>query len=227
MGRSGAGTFHVTARGLGPLAPVVALVVLLAGCGASPYTYVKNTSAQLFFKVPAGWHQLDQNAVGDATYAAAQSVETTGNVTWVSAFDGAPAPSANHIFASNTPQPIVLVETLDLTTSGQSALSFNAMRNLFLPVTDDARAQVTADSTLAAFRNLADTVVTRAHGWHGIHVIFTYSLGGGPLQAFDQTVLTNTDSTKLYVLLARCASDCYISQNRQIRDVVNSLTVGG
>lgn len=224
MGRRSAESFRLTARTVVPLA---ALVVGLAGCGVSPYTYVKNSSAQLFLKVPANWHQLDPNAVGDATYAATQSVETTGDVTWVSAFDGAAVPSANHIFAPDTPQPIVLVELLDLTAAGQAALSFNAMRNLFLPVTDDARAKVSADSTLGAFRNLADTVVTRAHGWHGIHVIFTYSLGGGPLQAFDQTVLTNTDSTKLCVLLARCTSDCYISQNRQIKDVVNSLTVGG
>jgi hypothetical protein len=224
MGLRGARRSVITAR---ILALLVSLGVLVAGCGASTFTYVKNSKENLFFKVPAGWHKLDRTQVDAVTTAAGEALASSATVTWAAAFDGSKNPSATHIFTSTTADPVILAEVLDMTNAGQQKLSFNAMRDLFLPVTDTARAGLSSDSPLSHFKSLDDEVLTRAHGLRGVRTVYAYSLNGGPLQAFDQTVLTNSDSTKLYLLFVRCSADCYLSQQSQIRSVVNSFTVGG
>jgi hypothetical protein len=224
MGLAGAGRRAVIAR---LIAPLVACGMFVSGCGAAPFSYVKNSKDQLYFKVPSGWHKLDAKSVDAVAAAAGQALATQGTVSWAAAFDGSKNPSADHIFTASTADPVILAEVLDMTSTGQQTLSFDAMRDLLLPVTDAARAKLPSDTPLSGFKSLNDEVLTKAHGLHGVHVIYAYSLNNGPIQAFDQTVLTNGDSTKLYLLFARCSADCYLSQRSKIRSVVNSFTVGG
>ena len=60
----------------------------------------------------------------------------------------------------------------------------------------------------------------------GINELYEYTVSGRP-DAFDQTVLTNSDTTKLYLLLVQCYQDCFISHQSQIKAVVESFTVRG
>jgi hypothetical protein len=188
---------------------------------------VKRSSDQVYFKVPTQWQRLDKTQVERVTAAVADSMAKSAGVAWSVGFDASKTPNADHIFAGTTNDPVVLAEVLDLTEAGRSALSFDSMRDILLPVSDTARSKVSNDTPLTNFRSLVDEVLKRDHGIRGVHSVFTYSLNGGPLQAFDQTVLTNSDSTKLYFLLARCSADCYVSKAKQIRAVVGSFTVGG
>jgi hypothetical protein len=188
---------------------------------------VKHTSDEVYFKVPTNWHRLEKSQVDRVTAAIANSMSSSAKVSWSTGFDASKNPNADHIFAGTAGDPVVLAEVLSLTTTGRSALSFDSMRDVLLPVSDTARAKMTTDSPLTNFRSLADEVLNKPHGIRGVHTVFTYSLNGGPLQAFDQTVLTNSDTTKLYFLLARCSADCYVSKAKQIRAVVGSFTVGG
>lgn len=228
MGLMGAGRQRVRPRILGPLVlSVVAGLVLATGCAPSTYTYVKKTSENVYFKVPAVWHKVGQDQVDNVTAAMAGSTTSDAGVAWSVAFDAAKSPSADHILAGTTDDPVVLVEVVKLSDSGRAGLSFDSMRNLLLPVSDSARAQMSTDTPLSNFHSLADDVLKKDHGIRGVHTVFTYSLNGGPVQAFDQTVLTNSDTSKIYVLFARCSADCYASKAKQIRAVVGSFTVGG
>src|ERR1019366_5718498 len=50
-------------RGLAGLSALVAVVVIIAGCGAPQFSYVADSSAQTYFKVPYGWHQISGTAL--------------------------------------------------------------------------------------------------------------------------------------------------------------------
>ncbi len=88
------------------------------------------------------------------------------------------------------------------------------------------RQRLRKDSDLAGFNLLASATITTKDGVRGINELFEYSVGG-QLNAFDQTVLTNSETTKLYLLLVQCYQSCFVSHAPQIRDIVNSFTVRG
>ena len=101
------------------------------------------------------------------------------------------------------------------------------MRDLLLPVTASARKAASADhEELEGFQSLSDQVITDSDHNRGIREIFDYDLGTAP-ETFDLTVMTNSDTTKLYFLLVQCTETCFASNYKQISDVVDSFTVGG
>jgi len=94
-------------------------------------------------------------------------------------------------------------------------------------VTAVARKAASANhEELEGFQSLSDQVITDSGHNRGIREIFDYDLGSAP-ETFDLTVLTNSDTTKLYFLLVQCTESCFASNYKQISDVVDSFTVGG
>jgi hypothetical protein len=61
---------------------------------------------------------------------------------------------------------------------------------------------------------VSDSVLTPKSGLRGVHEIFQYRVGGGPLQTFDQTAYTNKEGSKVYVMLLRCSIECYQARRR-------------
>ena len=45
---------------------VLLAAVVLAGCGAPSYTYVKNSADHMYVKIPASWHSIDEKDLDDA-----------------------------------------------------------------------------------------------------------------------------------------------------------------
>ena len=114
-----------------------------------------------------------------------------------------------------------------LGTPLREALSFNFMRDLLFPVTSGARQQAaTAGANLSGFTLVSSTVITSNDGVRGINELYEYTINGQP-DAFDQTVLTNASTTKLYLLLVQCYQSCFVAHQAQIKDVVDSFTVRG
>ena len=90
-------------RGLGGLALllVAALTTIgLSACGAQQYTYVADSAAGTYYKVPFSWHQIAQKDLNAALQAAGGS----GAGIWSTAFDAGTAPSANHFLAADVSQ---------------------------------------------------------------------------------------------------------------------------
>ncbi len=114
-----------------------------------------------------------------------------------------------------------------LGTPLREALSFNFMRDLLFPVTPGARQQAaSAGARLAGFTLISSTVITTHDGVRGINELYEYTINGLP-DAFDQTVLTNSSTTKLYLLLVQCYQSCFVAHQAQIKAVVDSFTVRG
>jgi hypothetical protein len=205
------------------------LLALLAGCAAPSYTYAADNADHAYFRVPASWQQLSASKVAqvqadflDHSYAGAAG----GSVVWSRIYAEAANPPLTAVLAgSNT--PVVYASVLTLRDSLRAELSFDQMRNLLFPVTSADRAEAAAaGDPLTGFSLAFSNEITTADGVRGINELFEYDFNGQP-DAFDQTVLTNSDTTKLYLLLVQCYQACFTSHSAQIHAVVNSFTVRG
>jgi hypothetical protein len=212
-------------------AGLVAAGTMLAGltaCAAPSYTYAKDTTDHAYFKVPTSWPQVNPQAVSGAQGQLGNSLAgpAGGAFAWARAYDAAADPSPAGLLVGSG-SPVVYASVQNLSTTLRSELSFDAMRNLLLPVTASARQSATAQGLqLSGFNLVASSTITNKDGVRGINELFEYNVSGQP-DAFDQTVLTNGSTTKLYLLLVQCYQNCFISHEAQIKAVVDSFTVRG
>jgi hypothetical protein len=206
-----------------------AALALLAGCGAPAYQYAADTADHAYFKVPTTWPQVSPDKV-----AAIQSSLLTnsaagpagGSFIWSRAYSGTQVPALSTLLVG-AHTPAVYASVQSLKDALRSALSFDQMRDLLFPVTSQARqAAAQQGDNITGFSLVSSTVISGTGGIHGINELYEFDVGGLP-DAFDQTVLTNSDTTKLYLLLVQCYQDCFASHLAQIKAVVQSFTVRG
>jgi hypothetical protein len=211
------------------LVAVGAMLAAVAGCGAPSFTYAADSNDHAYFKVPAGWQQVAPQALSDAQLAllSKSAAGTAGGAfAWSRAYAATGHPSATALLTGSQ-TPVVYASVQDLRESLRGALSFDYMRDLLFPVTPQARQEATAaGDNLTGFNLVSSTTITTKDGMRGINELYEYNVGGLP-DAFDQTVLTNSSTTKLYLLLVQCYQDCFVSNEAQIKAVVDSFTVRG
>jgi hypothetical protein len=207
-------------------AVIVGCAVLGAatGCAAPDHTYVANTANKTYFKVPASWHEIDQQALQPSPTG--PSPTPAPSTEWVVAYDAARAPSVEHLVASDTPDPIVYVSVQPVSTAEAGGqISLDNLRDLVLPVTTTARGAATTSTTFTDFKLVSDSVLTPKSGLRGVHEIFQYKVEGGPSQTFDQTAYTNKDGSKVYLMLLRCSNACYQARHAELESVTGSFTI--
>ncbi|MCW6009940.1 hypothetical protein K1W54_36160 [Micromonospora sp. CPCC 205371] len=207
----------------------LAATIIAAGCGAPEYEYVKNSEEQTYFKVPSSWRKVDQNALN--VWAAdadpdSQLGKLRQQLMWNVAYDASGSPSATHVYGLlPTPDPVAWAKVERLAPVQSNRISFDALRNMVLPVTDDLREAATqAGSMLSGFELLHDEVLTPSEGLHGVRVAYNYDLLG-IVHTFDLTALVNNDATRLYLLFVRCSARCYTERADELNTVVTSFTV--
>jgi hypothetical protein len=197
--------------------------VALSACGAPGYTYVSDSSAKTYYKVPAEWHQISQKDLNAALKAAGGS--SAG--VWSTAFDAGIAPSGNNFLAPTINKPFVFAEVGTLSSTVSNELSYNMLRDFMLPVTSNSRQQDAAGGfPLTGFKQLRDQVISGKQGVHGVRETFQYTFPGGAADTFDEDVLTNSDQTVVYFLMTHCTNSCYSQNQNNIDTVMSSFTVG-
>jgi len=211
-------------RGLvGGCATLLAAVVGMAGltaCGAPQYTYVSDSAAKTYFKVPYGWHAISQSALSHA-------LEANGSGAWVSAFGADARQSPNDVFSFDVDQPFVFAEVGKLSSTASAALSYNGLEDIFLPVTSQARSAEGGAFPATNFQLLRQSTLTPgSHGVHGVRVTYDYTFQDGTADTFDQVALTDADQTKIYLLMVHCTTSCYSHNQKAIDGIVSSFTVG-
>jgi hypothetical protein len=208
---------------------MVAAVAALAGCAAPAYTYAADTQDHAYFKVPSSWYQVPAESLAGAQeelLRQAPAGASGGAITWSRAYSATPDPGAVDLLTS-APVPIVYASVQQLRDSLRAGLSFNEMRDLLFPVTSAGRQEATAEGAkFKGFDLLGTSTVTTSDGIRGISEIYEYTFNGVP-DTFDQTVLTNSATTKLYLLLVQCSQACFTKYVSQIKAVVESYTVRG
>jgi hypothetical protein len=212
---------HRVAKGLAGGCALL-LGVVIAGCGAPQYTYVANSSASTYFKVPNGWHKISESSL-DSVLRAATGGSGGG---WTVAYEAGHKPTAKDFLSFANAQPFVFAEVGTLSSTASSALSYDALRDFFLPVTSNARTSAAQQNIpLTGFRQIRDQVLTPGQGVHGVRETFEYSYAGGTTNTFDEIALTNAEQTVVYLLVLHCTTSCYNNHENQINDVMSSFTI--
>lgn len=203
-------------------------VAVLAGCAAPSYTYAADTADHAYFKVPSSWPQVSTTALSaeqKADLAQSAAGPLGGAFAWSRAYSGATAARGTLLAGSQT--PVVYSSVQNLSSGLRGALSLDQMQDLIFPVTSEGRQQAAAaGDQISGFQQGPVKTISLPGGIHGINEVYAFNVNGMP-DAFDQTVLTNTDTTKLYLLLVQCYESCFESHATQINAVVNSYTVRG
>ena len=195
----------------------------LTACGAPSYTYVADTAAKAYYKVPTQWHQISQKDLNAALKAAGGSSDGI----WSTAFDAGTAPSGSNFLAPSISKPFAFAEVGTLSPTVSDELSYNVLRDFMLPVTSNSREQDAASGfPLTDFKSLRDQTITAQQGVHGVRETFQYTFPGGVVDTFDEDVLTNADQTVVYFLMVHCTDSCYSQNVNNINTVMSSFTVG-
>jgi hypothetical protein len=197
------------------------LGVTLAGCGAPQYTYVANSSESTYFKVPYSWHQIN----GGALQQAMEKVIGSSGAGWQVAYEAGSAPNANDFLGFGSSQPFVFAETGTLNSTSSQALSYDTLKDFFLPVTSTARQEVPQGFPLTDFKQIRDQQLNPGHGVHGVRETFDYTLTGSQTDTFDEIALTNADQTVVYFMVLHCTTSCYNNDQTAINDVMSSFTI--
>ena len=200
--------------------------LLLAGCGATPeFTYVTNSAAHTYLKVPRSWQPIDQQAV-EGAFGLDPAFSAADQGFWIAGYDAAATPSISHLTGVDAPVPAVLVAVKDNPASTRGQFSLDKLRDMVFPVSAAGRQRAADQSAaLGDFALFTDEVLTPGKGVHGVHVVYRYSFAGGPPQMLDQTVYVNDDASKVYMFLVRCSTECYMQRQQEINTVVSSFTV--
>lgn len=200
----------------------VLATVGLTACGAPAYTYVADSAAKTYYKVPTEWHQISQKDLAAALTASGGSSDGA----WVTAFDGNSAPSPGDNNSLGLAQPFVFAQVGQLSSTGSAEISYDAMRDIWLPVTSTAQQQDASEGFPGTnFTQLRDQTITASQGVHGVRETFQYTFSG-VTDTFDEEVLTNADQTILYILELHCTEACYSQNQNSINTVMSSFTVG-
>jgi hypothetical protein len=194
----------------------------LSACGAPGYSYVADSKAGTFYKVPSQWHQISQRDLNAALTAGGGSASGA----WSTAFDADPAPSAVHNSSVALSQPFVFAEVGALSSTATNELSYNMLRDIWLPVTSTTRqTDASAGFSGTNFTQLRDQTITAKQGVHGVRETFQYTFGL-VTDTFDEEVLTNADQTVVYILQVHCTQSCYAQNQNSINTVMSSFTIG-
>jgi hypothetical protein len=208
---------------------VIAAAAVIPGCAAPEYTYVKNSEQKTYFKVPHEWHQAatgDLDDILSGTNPDSANAAARQRMWWSVAYDADAAPTAAHLLTGQvTEAPIVYARVAQLTENQRDAISLDTLRDMFLPVTADAREAAGQATRLTGFELISDDVLTPADGLHGVRVVFDYELADGVLHTFDQTALVNNTGDKLYLLIIRCSTSCYRERSGELDAIATSFTV--
>lgn len=198
----------------------VLLGVALSGC-APQFTYVANSSTNTYFKVPFAWHKISDSSLSS-------ELKSTGGSggAWTVAYEAGHQPKAHDFLSFGTAHPFVFAEVGQLNQTASNELSYDSLRDIFLPVTATARQNASAQGfPLTGFKQIRDQMLSLSQGVHGVRETFEYTFTGGVTDTFDEVALTNADQTVVYLLVLHCTSSCYSSDQSEINDVMSSFTI--
>jgi hypothetical protein len=196
------------------------LGVTVTGCGAPQYTYVANSSQSTYFKVPYGWHQINAGALSKAM----EAVLGSAGSGWQVAYQAGSKPDANDFLSFGADQPFVFAEIGALNSTASQSLSYDALRDFFLPVSSTARGEEPSTFPLTDFKQIRDEVLTPGLGVHGVRETFDYTYEGST-DTFDEIALTNAEDTSVYFMVLHCTTSCYSADQTEINDVMSSFTI--
>ncbi|WP_204018903.1 hypothetical protein [Sphaerimonospora thailandensis] len=205
---------------------------LLSGCAGPQYTYVRDDDGATYFKVPAQWRKVDQEAIEKAVFGE-EDQSALRRAVWIVAYDADPQPSINHLVTGASgadDRPFVLVKVQKLSEEQRNQASLNMLRNsLGFPValSDDVRRRLDESGIYPYkdFKLLTDRVLPVEDGVRGVRSVFNLRHGIGPPQTYDETAYLSADGTRISSLVVRCSPACHRERAAEIDLIAKSFKV--
>jgi hypothetical protein len=121
--------------------------------------------------------------------------------------------------------PFVYASIRQLNEPERGVISLNHLRDIFLPVTDQARqTAVTQGAPFDDFELLRDQELTPGGGLRGVRETYNYSTPLGGLHTFDLTAYVSDDG-HMYLMIVRCSARCFRERSGELESIVKSFTV--
>ncbi len=217
------------------LSVIVSVFLAAAACGSPSYEYVTNKKDGAFVRVPTGWNHQEMPGPAlfgiDARNVSPEMLRGLMPREWVVGIDAAQRFDNTRLLVPDATQPKGFVQVRHLLPEEANAVSTNDLRNFVLSVDDAVAAQEQAvrQNPYGArltpnFLLLADEVVHKKDGVHGVHLVYQVQTQAG-LVTIDQTSLLDNGQRVLYQLILACSSLCYATHGQQIGDVAKSFTI--
>src|ERR1700722_14170896 len=146
-----------------------------------------------------------------------EAVLGSAGAGWQIAYEAGRAPSASDFLSFGADQPFVFAEVGTLTSTASQPLSYDSLRDFFLPVSSTARQGEPAGFPLTGFKQIRDQVLTPGRGVHGVRETFDYTYQDST-DTFDEIALTNAEDTVVYFIVMHCTTSCYSADQPQIND---------
>ena len=199
-------------------------ILTLSGCSTSQQ-YAGSKADGAFFAVPNGWHQISNAELNkeEGNTKNQDALDRLSMVTYQVGYSAKKKITPEQVFLLDpTDHPVVFARFRDLFPEERNSISLNTLRNVIFPVTD------LLDGTIDNTRNfqLIDDQEIVDKGGRGVNITFSFDFEGQN-ETINQTALYSTDKTKIYLLIARCTTECYNKNVDQIETIVKSFTVRG
>lgn len=206
------------------LLAILASSLVLTACSASQqYAGSKNDGA--FFAIPNGWYKISNAELNkqEGKTQDQDALDRLSMVTYQVGFSAAKKVTPEQVFRLDpTDTPVIFARFRDLFPEERNSISLNSLRNVILPVTDLLEGNI---ENTRNFQLIDDQEVVDKGG-RGVNLIYSFDFEGVN-ETINQTALYSTDKSKIYLLIARCTTECYNKNIDQIEKIVKSFTVRG
>ncbi len=200
----------------------LSFALLAAGCSASKYHFVNNSTEGAFFKVPNGWKVFpltEQDTEGRAT-----KLPSATERIWHVAFDASHQPDTAHLDLDRPADLVGDVQIYALSSSDNDQLSQSGLRRIIFggidPVLQDP-------GTPAAWEVVSYTSIDSGTGIVGSRTVINVPSAEEPNAwvTIDGSELLDPTLGRAYLLLMRCESQCYLSERTSIDEIASSWKV--
>lgn len=192
------------------------LVVGLAACAGSGYTFVSSKSTRTFLKVPDSWKVFDKEAVlsHPSPYLVSDKADR-----FLVAFDADPKPSLKHSFVTGD-YPFGQVRVRELDLSEHDQYSFSTLRNEFIPLDSLLEQNQKSVELLAPARLLTHQGLRGSQLEYAVHLSkSTFSV--------SQVGFVDPATHTVWFIAVGCSDKCYRAHKAAIHRVIESWTVEG
>lgn len=209
------------------------ILPILTSCNSHPsQIYAKSSQANVYLTVPYGWKKISETELSkrERLSKASGAADRADAVIWQEAYSPSTKISAKDVFALDAPKsPIVFVRVRNLLPDEINAVSYNFLRDVFVPLTTWLKSSSNSSSSPLPMTDFSmeNEIEFVAKNAHGVRSTFTFAGEGDSSQTFDQTAVVSDDRTIMYILLVRSENSSFNKNRKILEKVANSLTIRG
>lgn len=198
---------------------------VLTSCSQSQI-YAADKASGVYVAIPNGWHKISSADLGNAESKSTSpgAAERLANVIWQEAYTTSTKTTpASALNLSSPDGAVVYVRVRDLNYDDMNSISYNALRDLILPLSTWLSDPTKANSKFV----LHDDYERVEKIARGVRTIFTFADPNGISETIDQTSLVSDDRSRIYILIVRAPTKYFKKHAKVLQAIGDSFTVRG